>query len=341
MNTGFYAIATHMAFETAMKILLVQIGHYGDMVLTTPMLRALRECFPAAQINVLAAKRNAAIIRSHPEVRRVLVYEKHLQAAWKLICDVRRESYDVWIDPKDHFSREGTLLARLGGAAHTIGYNRPNTSIFKVSVPSAADNNAIRLHVIERNLQALASLGTSPPSGAHPELFCTPNAERFVEDWVKKNIVGSKILVANISAGDASRYWTLEGWRTLFATLQERCQAESRTIVINATPTDAVLARSVSEDFPHVITFPSRSIMDAVSLIKRAECMVTPDTAAIHIAAAFDVPTVALYNHLEWNFYKFAPRSSRAVALRPDAEGKYLRAIQPTIVLQALHNLLA
>jgi ADP-heptose:LPS heptosyltransferase len=323
-----------------MKILLVQIGHYGDMVLATPMIRALRERFPTAAIDVMAAKRNAAIIRSHPDVRHVLVYEKRLQALWRLVRTLRRQQYDYWIDPKDHFSREGSLLARLGGAATTIGYNRPNTSVFAVSVPPAEENNAARLHVVVRNLQALAPLGITPPLRLKPEVFCTVDAERFVGEWREKNAPAQRLLVANISAGDASRYWTPEGWRTLFAALQGLCKAESWAIVINATPADAALAGVVSEGFPHVVRFPSRSIMDAVSLVKAAECVVTPDTAAIHIAAAFDVPVIALYNHLEWNFYKFAPLSSRATALRPDAEGEYLRAIQPERVVEAVNAVL-
>jgi ADP-heptose:LPS heptosyltransferase len=353
-----------------MKILIVQIGHYGDAVLLTPMLRVLHEQFPQARLHVLAARRNHAILRTNPWIERIHIYDKRPLALIGLLAALRRERFDVWIDPKDHFSRESAMLALLGGAAAaSIGANRPGSSVFKVSVPSAEENNAAKLHVVARNLNALHGLAVqgfvlapapltqlaqlTQVTHLRPELFCDDDSEAYTHDWLAKrfpevaNLPNQphqphrKLLaVLNISAGDASRYWTLEGWKMLARTLEARNYA----VAVNAVPSDALLAGSVADGAGIAAgVFPSRSVMDAVSLIKRASVLVSPDTAAIHIAAAFDVPTLGLYNALEWNVHKFAPLSTHARVLQPHAGAEYLRDIEPNrandVLLELLENL--
>jgi ADP-heptose:LPS heptosyltransferase len=336
------------------KILLVQIGHYGDMVLLTPAIKWLHEAFPQAELHVLAAERNHALIRTNPHVQRVLVYKKRLWSVLRLVRTLRRERYDVWIDPKDHASRESTMFARLSGAAVRVGCHHLHNAAFTIALPDAEHNNAERLHVIERNLQAvqaafpavdIRALPSDTSAFSRPELFCHAESEAFVNAWLLGGL-GEKhaqwgamqLLVANISAGDASRYWREEAWIQCLREIAS--SVPTVRMVLNAVAADVPLAGRIARASGAVV-FPSRSIDDAVSLVKRAALLLSPDTAAIHIAAAFDVPTVGLYNALEWNAHKFAPRSSRSVVVQPSAGREYLRDIEPERVWQAALHLLS
>ncbi len=319
-----------------MKILIAQIGHYGDMVLMTPMLRLLKEAQPQARLHVLASRRNHAIIRSHPLVERVLVYEKRIPALVRLLAHIRRERYDVWIDPKDHFSRESALFAtfaRFCGVGQTIGFNRPDKPVFTIGLPEFDE----REHCVTKNCAALTIFAPlhieMPPTPPRPELFCKADAERFVADFRAERT--KPCIVANISAGSPTRYWRQEHWKTLLRNLG----ADRYDIVLSSTPDDKPLLEDIHIAVPHTRIFPSRSIMDVVSLVKASTLVLTPDTAVIHIAAAFNVPCVALYNAPAWNFHKFAPLSSIHAALQPPSGHEYLRDIQPEVVLQAAREL--
>jgi ADP-heptose:LPS heptosyltransferase len=359
-------------------ILLVQIGHLGDMILLTPLISALRKAFPTAAIDVLASHRNATILRTNPHIRHIFVYRKTLRALVRLWFQLCKEHYTILLDPKDHFSRESNLIAGFVRAEHRVGYVASHKrSAFTIALPSAESNNTARLHVIDRNLNALAVLlqainnqlaanDAVLKSSTMPELFPDPDSERYtaqqLEAWLQLNLNHNthneihneihnevlnemqRLVVVNISAGDPSRYWREKAWVDLMNALLH--MFPHIHIAINATPADAELAERIIGSIEahyraRVLQFPSRSVLDAVSLIRRSALLISPDTAAIHIAAAFDVPTIGLYNALGWNADKFAPRSSTYRLLQPDTERAYLlREISTARVLNAAEEIL-
>ena len=109
-----------------MKILIVQIGRIGDMVLTTPMFRAIAEYLPAAEIHVLTSPRGFPVIDNNPRITKRLLYTKDLLSLPRTIARLRAEEFDVWIDPKDHPSGEGSVLASWSGASSKIGFDKPS-----------------------------------------------------------------------------------------------------------------------------------------------------------------------------------------------------------------------
>lgn len=353
-----------------MKILVVQIGRIGDMMLLTPVLRALRR-YNGAVVDVLAGRLNASLLEDHPYVRGVFTYDKRPTSAMKLIAALRRERYDWWIDPKDHFSREGSLLVRMASARASIGYNRPGTKVFDIGLASNEANQ--HLHVTERNLRALVPLGIPQPDVLldaekncplvvdpfgtvarreapnrtadeacaqrrhildvlRPELPVHANAAAFVQEHVG---AGKKpLLVVNISASQPSRLWPVERWTELLRSLVDEWQ-----IVVSAQPSDSETVRQIAAALPGVQVFPSRSIDDVVALTSTADLVLTPDTAVVHCAAAFDKPVVVLYPRIHANYLKFRPLSSWAVSVLPPEGYEDVQHIEVARVAEAVRFL--
>ncbi len=306
-----------------MKILIVQIGRYGDMVLTTPLFREIHSVYPEAEIDLLCSKQNYQIIEGNPHIRRIWIHKKGLKTP-KLIFSLRAEKYDVWLDPKDHFSNESTLLAKISNAKMKIGWNGEGSTAFTHPV-NQADNS--KLHRVETNLASLLPLGIISTANIRPELFPSKDSEQFAEQFLEK--IGNPIVI-NISAGDESRYLPSETWR-------EVCKSITHPIVLNFSPKDALLAREIQSGNTDVNLYPSRNIMDSVSLIKRAQVVISPDTAVVHIASAFDVPTLGLYTRIEWNYDRFHPLSSQSIVVQPE-EGKTLRELTSNKILEAFEQ---
>lgn len=304
-----------------MKILIVQIGLYGDMVLTTPMFREIHAKYPDAEIHILASKQNYKIIEGHPHIHRTWLYEKGLQALL-LILELKKEKFDVWLDPKDHPSTESSLLAKISNAGMKIGWNKEGSNIF--THPTNHLNNP-KFHRVETNLAALSPLGIIPQSGLMPELFPLADSEEFTDEFLKE--IGSPVVI-NISAGSESRYVSIETWK-------EVSKAITLPVVINYVPKDYNFGTKIKGNNPNIYLFPSRSIMDAVSLIKQSQLLVSPDTAAIHIAAAFNVPTLGLYTSQEWNYLRFRPLSKQSLVIQ-SKEGVALSTLTPNEILTAL-----
>jgi ADP-heptose:LPS heptosyltransferase len=305
-----------------MKILIVQIGRYGDMILTTPLVSAIRSAYPDANIDIIASRQNYRIIEGNPHIHRVWTYKKGLPF-FRLLLKLRSQRYDIWIDPKDHFSRESSLLAYYSNVPIKIGQNTKKNRAFTHPLPQYNS----KLHRVETNLAALLPLGISQQFNSRPELFPLIDSELFVQDFLA-NIENH--IVLNISAGDQSRYLSTETWKTI-------CNAISSPIVVNYTPEDATIAFALQKNAANVHIFPSRSIMDTVSLVKRAALVISPDTSVIHIASAFDIPTLGLYPAIEWNYERFRPLSTFNRVLQPEA-GKTLRELSSDKILTALEQ---
>ncbi len=326
-----------------MKILIVQIGHIGDMVLTMPMVMAIKMKYPSAHVHILASHRNYHLAESHPMIDKVLIYRKQIVAVAGLIRDIRCEDYDWWIDPKDHPSREGRLLCRLSGISSSIGYNAPKTHIFTYSVPSAEVNNGTLpypMHCIERNMQALFPLDIQVSEAPlRPMLPVNAQSADYVRQVLSSDTSAtmvrqeSPLVVCNLSAGSAHRYWRQEYW---VQTVQRLLTEYSCRVVLLSMPQDRHLAEEIRLVIPQAFVFPSRSIDDVVALVAIADLVISPDTSVVHIAAAFDVPCIALYHSLWWNMHKFEPRSSRSWLVHSIAPSDAIQDVPLEQVMQCV-----
>jgi ADP-heptose:LPS heptosyltransferase len=293
-----------------MKILIVQIGRIGDMVLTTPMFRALADHVPGAEIHVLASPRGLPVLQGNPHVKKVIVYRKDPFSRLAIIFRLWRTRYDWLIDPKDHQSREGALLARISRAKNKVGYNGDGGQTFSIGIPSQNENAA--LHAIARNLASLRPLGVSCDAGNRPDLF--PDA--LLQKEIRRQFPhdGAAIVLLNISAGKIIRRWSVEKWAQAAAF----CLARGLRVLISCQPSDARDAAELHALQPGAAIYHSSTINDMIALMPLVNLVVTPDTAVVHIASAFNVPQIALFPSVEWNLNKFLPLSSLSVVVQPE-----------------------
>ncbi len=310
-----------------MKILIIQIGRIGDMVLTTPMFGAIKRRYPDAELHILASSKNYEVIENDPRLGRIFIYRKKFFSILFLLFRLRHQRYDYWIDPKDHRSRESMLLARLCGAKLKIGWNSPDHKVFEIGIPS--DHENFTRHAVERNLQALASLDIVPMRDDRPKLFINAEVRKFILGKIKK-ITAPKAII-NISAGNPSRKWPVENWREVCW----YCFSAGYSPIINFHPQDETIAKELHAGNPRFTLFYSRSIKDVIGLIEHAQLVISPDTAVIHIASAFNIPTVGLYPRVEWNLYKFKPISDVNKVVLPEG-GESLERIHVDAVISKM-----
>jgi ADP-heptose:LPS heptosyltransferase len=293
-----------------MKILIVQIGRIGDMVLTTPMFRAVANHIPNAELHVLASPRGVPVLQKNPRVKKIFVYRKDPFSLLLMMVRLRWSRYDWLIDPKDHPSREGAMLARVCRAQNRVGYNREGEKIFSFGIPSNDENMA--LHAVARNLACLRPLGVTQDADCRPELFPDARLTKKIRETILPD--DGKTVLLNLSAGDATRYWPVEKWAEVAAL----CLARGLRVLIACQPSDGHMAAALRDLQPGVILYHSSTINEIIAVMPLINLVVTLDTSIVHIASAFDVPQIALFPDVEWNVIKFRPLSSLAVVLQPE-----------------------
>jgi heptosyltransferase-2 len=305
------------------------------MILVTSLAGAIKQKYPDAEIDFVAGRHNHFVLHNNPNVRNVIVYEKSLGGIIRTIKRLRAEKYDFYCDPKDHFSNESRIIARIVRADTKIGFNPPDKKpVFDFPVDGDKANQG--LHFALRAFKSLAPAGISFPSEVpKPELFVSADSESYVGEFLAK-LPKLPLVVINISASAPKKMWSNHKWLDVIPSID----ASKFNIVLSFAPSEKQAAESIAAEARQVNLFRSRSLSDVFSLIKAARLLVTPDTAVVHIAAAFDVPMVGLFSGLDDFFAKFAPLGKLSRVIRAPHGFDGVEPIEPEEVKKMIKELL-
>ncbi len=284
------------------KILVIDFGQLGDVVLSLPALRAIRQRFPRAHITVAAGKPANEVVALSGyadnifEVDRVALRDGNtLVSIWrifKFVGKVREAKFDFVIDL--HSLSETNLLGYLSGAPHRLYSRRPGRSLdFLASFkprPPAEDRTR---HAVDRYLDVISPLDISNPSRA-PVLQTSPAGDVAVDLLLKKEKAESGELLVGLvpGAGNVSRQWPLER----FAQLADHLIRNDRVrVIVFAGPEEREQVPQMRAAFPSgTIFFDRLTIPQLVSAQSRLTLLISNDTGPAHLAAAVGAPVLII-----------------------------------------------
>ena len=111
------------------NILIVQTAFLGDVILITPLIRALKEIFPEADIDTLVIPETYGVLKNNPYLRTIITFDKRsnkLKAFIKTLKLLKQIKYDLAITP--HSSITTAFLLRLAGIPERLGFDRWNAA---------------------------------------------------------------------------------------------------------------------------------------------------------------------------------------------------------------------
>jgi ADP-heptose:LPS heptosyltransferase len=303
------------------KILVIrQDDRIGNLILTTPLLSALRRFFPRAQIWYLASKTFHTLFSNSKLVDQILVAKKrqyifHPLSLLLFIRKIRKQKFDLAIDASDenNFSLNNSFLVYLSGAKLRIGYKKPQSSLFlNLEVLPAAE----RKHASEMHLDLLRHLvGDFQSNGLTIEL--DEDKSKLVKSFLReKGIDNGDFLVGMHIGGRGSKRWSIQNFQNLADWMVDSLGAkvifvwgpEERKVV------QEISARNKNQIISKLLPLPVLS-----ALIERCNLFVSPDTGAMHLSVAVGTPTLALF--LDSDPVKFGPKGQSHRMLQAE-EGK-------------------
>jgi heptosyltransferase-2 len=297
------------------RVLFIRDDGIGDMVLSIEVLRAIAASNPAIELEVLASPQNAGIARQLPFVRRVIVHQRgrwlRAPALWR---ELRARRYDLVIDGRIAVSAVNTktaLLLLATRARWRMGMGgRRNDAVYTHRLsPRPAG------HWSEFIAQLASPFGVRVDDRDWRPRIPLTSDDRAAADstWRGLGDAGPRVLM-NISTGEARRRWTDDGYRALARHV--RAVLPSARFLVLGTGSDRPAARELAVDAGARAW--EGTLGQAMALIATADLVITPDTAVIHIASAFERPLVALMRRGAeyWGPY----RTTSRLAVGPDAE---------------------
>jgi lipopolysaccharide heptosyltransferase II len=290
------------------NILLVRLRLIGDVVFTTPAIRALRRHYPDARLTYIVEEEAAPVVLENPHLDEVIVAcSPHARGRWRsdlaLIRRLRRERYDLAID--FHGGPRSSLLTWASGAPRRIGYEVAGRSwMYTTRVPRP---RALRpRHSVVSQFDVLLPLGIPAPD---PEIDATempeaPGAAVTVERRLADAGVGRQnpLIVVHVSAGNPFRRWPVPSFVDLVCRLATA--DPQRRIILTSGPSDAEAASSVAEGVRARLAPAQRSAVvrcgefdlpQLRALVGRAALYIGGDSGPLHVAGTTGVPVVGLY----------------------------------------------
>ncbi len=336
------------ASPTPPRVLLVRFSSIGDVLLTTPLLRALRRRHAGAHIAYLTKREHAPLVRHHPAVDRVIELAPGGSLA-ALAAEVRAHGYTHLLDL--HGSLRTRALRWLVPGAWS-GY--PKHRLARLALVRTKRNRYPKdtPPVAERYFRAAAALG-AVPDGEPPELALPEAARTRVRAWLaERGLPDRGMVVIAPGAAHATKRWPLEHWQALVRSLS----AEGRTVVSVGGPDDVALAEAAvtPAGLGGASAAGAFGLLETGALVERAALVASGDTGVMHMATAVGTPVAALFGPTvrAFGFFPYTgaatvlerdlpcrPCSTMGSATCPLGHHRCLREIAPESVLAALHGL--
>ncbi|MBN2453901.1 MAG: glycosyltransferase [Candidatus Omnitrophica bacterium] len=291
---------TLAVYEEALKkqnILVIKMSSIGDVILSVPSLRAIREKYPDAVIKVLVGLASREALDGCPYINDRIVCDfkgKHKGPAglWRLTREIQKECFEIVFDLQNN--RKSHILAFLSGASLRYGYDNGK---FSFLLNRRIRDDAPYLDPIEHQFRTLRMAGVKASDKALA-LWPSPADESFADKFLRDNWLkpGQLIIGINVSA---SQRWVSKNWPA--AHIAGLCDAiakeEGARVVLTGAKEDAGLAEAIARAAKSkpIVASGKTSISELAALMKRFRVFLTPDSAPMHIASAVGTPFVALF----------------------------------------------
>ena len=286
------------------NILVIDFGQLGDVVLSLPALRAIRERFPEARITVAVGKPGAEVVELSGYANETLVVDRvalrdgpkllSLGRIFKIVKEVRGKEFDFVIDL--HSLSETNLLGFLSGASKRLYSRRPGRSLdflanFSPRPPIEVDHR--KRHLTDRYLDVLLPLGVKG-ADRRPQLRTRAEDGAAIEKLLEQEKAekGSPLIGLFPGAGHPSRCWPLERFAELADYLVRNDGVKP---IVFAGPEERELLQRMKKLLPKsTIVFDRLTIPQLAAAQARLAVFVSNDTGPMHIAAAVGTPVVLL-----------------------------------------------
>jgi len=291
-------------FHTA-KILCLRQDAIGDVLVSTPVFSLLKKHYPTIIVDVLLSNRNYCILENSAAIRKRWLFEKNILKLIPLIIRLREERYDVVIDLFDTSSTTSIIMSKVVRAKYTLGFQRDTEEYYSCNIERPSTKHT---HIVDRTVQLVTAFNIDL-SRENIALSYSPSrtSVALVKDYLRsEDMTKNNILGINISAGDEARFWGIEHYRKLLQSIGKHHQGYSMLLLYK--PEDYERARRIIEGIEHIHLMPvTQSFDQFAAFVKQLSILITPDTAAVHLASVFNIPAVVLYIHADQSLRLWEP----------------------------------
>ncbi len=284
-----------------MRILLIKFRHIGDVLLSTPLIENLKIGFPDAQIDFALNKDTKEMISKNPNINNIFAYDRkrikdegilyRIIDEYKFIINIISNGYDLVINLTE--GDRGAIISRLSGAKIRLGIESRNFFLRLFHPYTYSIKKMPHIHAAIRDLKFLSFIHLQPKEKSVRIYFDDHDCEK-VSAVLKNKKVGNFVVIHPVSR------WMFKCWDDKrFAEVIDYIEKKGYSAVVTASPDQKELEK-VSNILSYCKSKPLNlsgqlTLKELAALISKSTLFVGVDTAPMHMAAALNIPVVALF----------------------------------------------
>lgn len=280
-----------------MKLLIVRFSSIGDVVLTTPVLRALKKQVEHAEIHFLTKSTFHSAIAGNPNISKIFTIEKSID---EVLDVLKKEEYDWIIDLHNNIRTKG-LKNKLRRPSKTFR----KLNIEKWMLVNFKFNRLPNMHVVDRYFETVAHLGVKP-DGQPGDFFIESENEMDVSTL---GLSPNDYVTLAIGAQHATKQLPVSKWVEII----ERIEAP---VVLIGGPTDTETAKKILTEVSKkcVDTCGQLNLQQSASVVAQSRHLITHDTGMMHIASCLNVPMTTVWGNTvpDFGMYPYVPENPKA-----------------------------
>lgn len=260
------------------KILIIRLSSLGDIILTTPLIRSLKKSYPGVALDYCVREEYADVLRLNPHINELIIYTKQEARIAEIHEKIEAAGYDAIIDLQNNY-RSTTLLK---------GIKRP---VFKFK-----KHTFLKLLLVRFKLNLMSRLPQIPDRYArafHHFQLDNEGLELFTPDDVKTIIEPSDKIIGFCPG---SRHYTKMWPFDYYIELGEILKLHGYRVMVFGGKMETQLCKTIAELIPNAINAGNNDdFYQTVANMRLCRAIVTNDTGLMHIAAALQKPTIAMF----------------------------------------------
>ena len=284
-------------YKRVKRILVVELLYIGDLIAITPTLRALKKRFPHAEITLMTLPKMKDVVSGNPNVDKIISYSKRdIRENFRRVVNELRWKYDLAVILHPGSVRISWLLLRAD-IPYRVGCTRVGFLEGKGYFLTHKVKPSWELkHKIDDDLDVVKTI-YAETEDKHLEIYTTKEAEEYVGRKLKENKVENKDYLICIQA--SPQHKSHEWIDDRFAEVADRLIDKNKKVIFVGAKKDREKTEeiiSLMKNKEKAINFCGETdIKQFFALVKRSDLVISVDSAAMHVAAAFNKKVIALF----------------------------------------------
>jgi len=270
-----------------MKILIIQTAFVGDVILITPLIRAIKQLFPESLVDVLVIPQTVEILQNNPYLKDIILFDKRrnkLPNFVKTAKKLKKNKYDIAFLPHSSFTTG--LLTYVAGIKKRIGFDRWLSSLLLTEkIPFVHGK-----HRIKKNLDLL-SIYSDRRFSNETELF--PQEGDYEKAKELLSTLNNKRKMIAIAPGSI---WFTKRWpEQYYKALAQQLVDAGFSVVMIGSADEKELCENILTSLHAINLAGKTNILESAAVIKHCELMICNDSGAMHIANAVGTDVFAFF----------------------------------------------